>query len=355
MEEPQIQLALVSERSRRERIAQIVRPAWWGVALIAIVTVFFTTTQASFNVYVYDEILLACMGAIALQVLLGTTGLVSIGNSAFLLVGAFGAVFALRSGIAFPLDLVFATLAAGVVGFLVGLPALRIRALFLALSTLAAYFIVVFLGNLYQLYVPAAAYSGFQISTLFSSRGTVGAGRDWAWFLFACLSVIILGASRVMRERSGRALRMVREHEFIAPTLGISVPRYKLTIFVLSSMVIGFEGALLAHFTGIISTDSFTITLAFQYIAMIVIGGLDSIVGAVIGAIIVVGLPTWVPSIVGPFIGSSRASIDGPNIALIIYGILVIVFVTSSPDGLVGLLRSIRRWISNRFVGHLRR
>jgi branched-chain amino acid transport system permease protein len=335
---------LVPERSGEWGIFRIIRPAWWGVALIGIATLFFTSTLGALNVYVYDEILLACMGAIALQILLGTAGLVSIGNAAFLLVGAFAAVFALRSGIAFPFDLIFATLISGVAGLIAGLPALRIRSLFLALSTLAVYYLAVFFGNLYQVHVPTASAAGFQIPTLFASEGLAGSGRDWAWLLFGCLAVIILGASRLMRERSGRAFRMIRDHEFIAPTLGIPVFRYKLTAFVITSMVIGFEGALMAHFSGIISTDSFTVTLAFQYIAMIVIGGLDSIVGAVIGAVIVIGLPTWVPILIGPLVGSSNATIDGPNIALIIYGLLVIIFVTSSPDGTVGLLRTIRRF-----------
>jgi branched-chain amino acid transport system permease protein len=336
---------LVPERSSGWGIFRIVRPAWWGVALIGIATLFFTSTLGALNVYVYDQILLACMGAIALQLLLGTAGLVSIGNSAFLLVGAFSAVFALRSGIAFPFDLIFATVISGVAGLIASLPSLRIRSLFLALSTLAVYYLAVFFGNLYQVHGgPVASAAGFQIPTLFASQGLAGSGRDWAWFLFGCLAITILGASRLMRERSGRAFRMIRDHEFIAPTLGIPVFRYKLTVFVITSMVIGFEGALMAHFSGIISTDSFTVTLAFQYIAMIVIGGLDSIVGAIIGAVIVIGLPTWVPILIGPLVGSTNATIDGPNIALIIYGVLVILFVVSSPDGTVGLLRTLRRF-----------
>jgi len=321
--------------------------------MMAIITWVLSNTLPTFDLYTYDSILLACMGAIALQVTLGTAGLVSVGNSAFLLVGAFAAVFALRAGIAFPFDLIFATIVAGVAGLIVGLPALRLRLLFLALATLAAYYLAVFLGNYYQLQVPSAASIGFEIPTMFNSGGFEGAGRAWAWLFFGCLAVIILGASRVMRERSGRALRMIRDHEHIAPTLGISVIRYKLTIFVLSSMVIGFEGALTAHFSGIISTSSFTVTLTFQYLAMIVIGGLDSIVGAVIGAVIVVGMPAWVPNVVGAVVGPSRATIVGPNVSLIIYGILVIVFVTASPDGFVGLLRTLRRrafglWIRRR-------
>jgi len=357
MTESQYPGTINPERTGKKGKLRMIRPVWWGLAFMALATYILTLILPTFDLYVFDTILLACMGAIALQVILGTAGLVSVGNSAFLLVGAFAAVFALRSGIAFPFDVGFATVVSGVAGFIVGLPAIRLRLLFLALATLAAYYLAVFLGNYYQLQVPDASSIGFVIPTMFNGEGFEGAGRAWAWMLFGCLAVIILGASRVMRERSGRALRMIRDHEHIAPTLGISVVRYKLTIFVLSSMVIGFEGALTAHFSGIVSTASFSVTLSFQYLAMIVIGGLDSIAGAVIGAVIVVGMPAWLPSVVSTFVGSSRATTLGPNISLIVYGVLVIVFVTASPDGMVGLLRTIRRltmswwarrWLPNR-------
>jgi branched-chain amino acid transport system permease protein len=157
---------------------------------------------------------------------------------------------------------------------------------------------------------------------------------------------VILGGSRLVQERSGRAFRMIREHELIAPTLGISVQNYKLILFTLSSMVFGLAGALQAHFTGAIATENFPLLLAFQYVVMIVIGGLDSIAGAVIGAAIVVALPAWVPKVVAIFLGKSDANTYGPNIALIIYGVLVIFFVTSSPNGIIGLVRRVRRGVA---------
>jgi branched-chain amino acid transport system permease protein len=321
-----------------------IRPAWWGVLAMGLITLFFATTQSSFNLYIFDSVMLACLGAIALNMLMGTAGQVSIGNSAFLLVGAFAAVFCLRAHVPFPLDLVIATLFSGLVGALVGLPALRLRSLFLALATLAAFFIAVYFGNLYQSRVPDAASGGFTITPLFSEHGLVGGQRYWAWLLFVLVSLLVLGASRLMRERSGRAWRMIRDHELVAPTLGINVARYKLVIFILSSMVIGFEGALAAHFTGSVTTDNYTLLLAIQYVAMILIGGLDSILGAVIGASIIVALPSIVPKIVAGFIGPAQAATNGPQIAQIIYGVLIIVFITSSPEGIVGWLRGVRHW-----------
>ena len=318
-----------------------IRLAWWGVAAMAIITLFFTTTQSSFNMYIFDTVLLACMGAIALNVLMGTAGQVSIGNAAFLLVGGFSTVFFLHSNIPFPLDAIFASIFAGVCGFIVGLPALRLKSLFLALATLAAQFIAVYFGNLYQSRTPESASGGFLIPTLFASHGLLGAQHLWGWLLFGVLSVTVLGASRLTRERSGRAWRMIRDHELVAPTLGIPVARYKLTIFVVSSMVIGLEGSLQAHFSGTVTTDNYTLLLAIQYVAMILVGGLDSILGAIIGASIIVALPSIVPKIVSGFLGQAKAAVQGPQIAQIVYGVLIIVFITASPEGIIGWLRGL--------------
>jgi branched-chain amino acid transport system permease protein len=223
----------------------------------------------------------------------------------------------------------------------------------LALATLAAHFIIVFFANLYEQHVPAAQFSGFIFSPMFGSQGLKGAANDWAWLLAGVLCFVILGASRVMKERSGRALRMLRDHEHVAPVFGINAVRLKLAVFTISSMVIGGEGALLARFTGAVNPDNFTILLAFQYIIMIVIGGLDSIMGGVIGAAIVIALPVWIPSVIQAIApGSGKASL-GPNVATALYGVLVIIFVTASPGGIMGLLRRFWYRLPAGFTGKL--
>jgi branched-chain amino acid transport system permease protein len=190
--------------------------------------------------------------------------------------------------------------------------------------------------------VPSAQAAGFFVPVLFGSY-PADSGIYWSWLLFAIVSLIILAATRIIRERSGRALRMIREHEHIAPTLGIPVARYKLLIFTLSAMVIGFEGALLAHLNGSVQTANFPLTLAFQYVLMVMIGGLDSILGAVLGAAVVIGLPIVVPNIITAINPNESNPSVGANISLILYGVAVIFCVTASPDGIVGLLRSLGR------------
>jgi branched-chain amino acid transport system permease protein len=327
-----------------------IREVWLVVILLGLATLVFTAIGSAYTVFTYVTFLLAAMGAISLQVLQGTSGLISIGNSAFLLIGAFGTVFANKQGFGFPLDIVGGVLISGVAGCLVGIPAIRLRSLFLALSTIAAFFLALFVAQLYQQHFPEAAESGFFLPITFSSHGLLGQDQRWAWLMFIVVALVVIGANRLMNERSGRALRMLRDHELLAPTLGVSVTQYKLGLFTISSMVIGLQGALTAYLVGIVSSGNYTVGMAFQYIAMIVIGGLDSLMGAVLGAAIVIGLPVALPPLITPFFGSQQASIDAPNVALIVYGALVVVCVALSPNGLVGFFNTLKQRAARRRI-----
>ncbi|WP_280217297.1 branched-chain amino acid ABC transporter permease [Nocardia neocaledoniensis] len=308
-----------------------------GILAIGVIVLWGASTLDSAFVFTLNAVLLACMGAIALTVLMGTAGQVSIGNAAFLGIGGFSAVFFARSGFAFPFDVVLATVVSGVAGLVVGLPALRLRGLYLALATLAAQFIVIFLGTQYQ--NNTQHVGGFSLEPVFASFEPAVAQQYWSLLLWAVLGVVIVGAARLMRGKSGRALRIIRDHEPTAPSLGIPVTRYKLTIFALASAVIGAQGALAGHLTGFVSVDAYTVTIAIAYIAMILIGGIDSIAGAVIGATIVICLPVVVPLVLGGSLGAT-ATTHAPQISQIIYGSLVLLFIVSSPAGIVGWLRS---------------
>ncbi len=335
------------------------RLAWYGVAAMALITAYFTTGNSAFSLFTLNACLLAVFGAVALNLLMGTAGLVSIGNSAFLAVGAFSAAFAVRSGIPFPGDVVFGAVLAGLVGVVIGLPAVRLRGLHLALATLAGFFIITYFTNEYQSKASGGGTGGFSVTPLFTSAGLTGQQKDWAWFLFALVAILVLGATRIAHERSGRAWRMIRDHETVAHTLGIAVTRYKMLAFALSSAVIGFEGGLALHLSGAVTTNEFTLQLAITYIAMVLIGGLDSVAGAVIGAVLVTALPAIVPNLVTGIIGAQSATSDGSAIAEIIYGLLVMVFIMSSPQGIVGLLRALAQaHVTQRVIrqlGRLRR
>jgi len=263
------------------------------IAVIVLVVVFYTATGTSYSIYLVDAILLASIGAIALDLLMGTGGQVSIGNSAFLATGGFATVWASRAGVSFPFDVVVGAFACAIGGFIVGLPALRIRGMYLALATLAAFYIATFIGTQYQTNTVGAG--GFFLEPVFAGTLSQQHAR-WAWLLTAVLAATIVLAAWLRSGRSGRAWRMIRDHEVAASMMGIPVARYKLILFIISSALIGIQGGLLAHFTSSVSADTYTLGASIAVIAMILIGGLDSQAGPLIGALIVTMLPIVVPT-----------------------------------------------------------
>jgi branched-chain amino acid transport system permease protein len=335
-----------SGQRRRLGVLGAVPPVVWGILALGLATLYYTQTQDSFNMFVFNRVLLACFGAIALNILMGTAGQVSIGNAAFLLIGAMSAVYFLRAGVPFPLDIICAGLVAGVVGVIVALPAVRLVGLFLALATLALQFITIFFANRYQSSDPLAASAGFHIDPLFGSKGLLGGQRWWGLVLFVLVSILLVGASRAIHGKVGRAMRIMRDHEIVAPTFGVPVVQYKIAAFAMTSMVVGFAGGLQGHFSGSVNVETFTLLISIQFIAMILVGGLDSVAGAVIGAAVVTALPAYVPKWIAPIIGARQAALKGPQIAQIIYGVLIIIFILSSQGGLVGWMRELRNWRS---------
>lgn len=322
-----------------------------ALALVS-VTLVATTSLHSYDLFVYNDMLLAMVGAVALNMLMGTAGQLSIGNAAFLAVGAFATAIFENWGLPAAPSIVCAAIFSAVLGLLFGLPALRIVGIYLVLATLAAHFIVLYACNWYQ--NKRNAVAGIEVSAFFGSANLDDQQKSWAWFLTVVVVAVILLILALTTGRAGRAWRMVRDHEPAAALLGIEVRRYKLTAFVISSGLIGLEGALSAHLIGSVSVDLFTLDLAISYVAMIIIGGLDSIPGALIGAAVVSWLPTVIPSVVSRVGGDSQTiELHAPQISQVVYGALIILFVTLSPGGIAGWCRTltgllVRRWRTDR-------
>jgi branched-chain amino acid transport system permease protein len=310
------------------------------IAISVIVVAFVAADGSSYSIYIVDTILLSAIGAIALNLLMGTGGQVSIGNAAFLAAGAYATVWAVRLGVPFPFDVIIGGLACAVAGFIVGLPALRIRGMYLALATLAAFYLAQFVALKYQKNAVGAA--GFFLKRIFT--GTISRqSASWAWLLLGVLVGTIIFVSWLSSGRSGRAWRMIRDHEVAASIMGIPVSRYKLVLFVISSAITGIQGGLTARFTGSVTYDSFTLSLSISVIAMILIGGLDSQAGPLIGATVVTTLPIFVPDIIDSFVSSSSAKQDASGYAEVVYGALIIIFMIGAPKGLTGLIHVLGR------------
>lgn len=289
--------------------------------------------------------LLTCMGALALNLLMGTAGQVSLGNAGMIAVGAFSSVLFLNLGIPFPLDVVAAGLAAGVAGLIVGTPALRLRGLYLAIATLAAHFIIIFLVVQYQNI--AAGPAGFLLDPVVPGK-LRQSQSIWVVIVVVVLGLVMLLIGSLMSGKTGRTWRLIRDHENVAPVFGIDTTKWKLIVFVVSSMILGVQGSLFAHYSGALSVESFTLGVAILYVAMVIIGGLDSVVGAVVGALFLSLLPTVVPAILQLVSPGGASPTFGAHLSTIIYGALILLFVVFIPKGIVGWVRDRVRGLSNR-------
>jgi branched-chain amino acid transport system permease protein len=318
-----------------------------GVLLIAIVTGYFVANGTSYSLFIFNSVLLAVIGATALNLLMGTAGLISLGNAALLTVGTFSAGMTVRIGVPFPLDILLAMVVGAAIGLIVGLPALRLQGLYLILATLALQFIVVRLAA--EIQSAQVGASGYSLDPLGAGLSLIERQRLWAVVLAVVVTVVVAVCSALASGRTGRAWRMIRGNEIAATAIGIRAARFKLGVFMFTSALISMQGALAAHVTGFVTWTTYDIWVAIAYVAMVLIGGLDSVPGAVIGAAIVISLPfltTEVTEMLAPE-GSTIAE-QSPQIAQIIYGALIVWFAIYAPNGLVGWFRRAKRWWQGR-------
>ncbi|RAY12137.1 branched-chain amino acid ABC transporter permease [Actinomadura craniellae] len=312
----------------------------------------------------------AAIGAIGLNLLTGATGQLSLGHAFFLAVGAYGYVyFASESdnhfvglGLPTPVAAILAVLLAGLVGGIFSPIAGRLKGTYLGIATLA----LIFIGQhiLSNAESVTGSHNGRQVPPLdlgflvFDDSpelvvANVPLGAfERLWFLALILLVISAWVARgVLRGRPGRALNTIRDHEIAAGVMGVPVARYRAAVFVLSSMYAGLAGVILALVFRQTVPDYFGIILALDYLAMIVIGGLGTVAGAMIGAVFITLLPQvltrysdGLPLVAAPGSGGFSPA----EAARIIYGAAVVAVVLFLPGGLFGMWTRIRLAVAAR-------
>jgi ABC-type branched-subunit amino acid transport system ATPase component/ABC-type branched-subunit amino acid transport system permease subunit len=294
--------------------------------------------------YVGCSALVAAIGAIGLTVLTGTAGQVSIGNAAFMGLGAYTVVL-LGGHVPFLLAVVLGGAVAAVVGAAIGVPSLRLRGMYLAFSTLALQYTISFALQQYDNDTDAMA--GHTVGTATIGPIVISSGRQWYVFLVCAVAVVTIATHSVVSGRPGRAWDAVRTNEVTAAIMGVDVTRAKISAFVYSSFLIGMSGAILAYFVGNISADYFSLSLAVSYVAMVLIGGSGSLGGAIAGAIVVTALPTVTTSVgtavSGAASGNGYLGTNLPAIDAGIYGLLILLFMFFQPAGLAGLFKGLTR------------
>ena len=282
-------------------------------------------------------VLIYSIVGLGLMLLAGFTGLFSLGHAAFLGVGAYTQAIMVNAGIPFPLALACAGLLSAAVGMVVGLPALRVKGIYLGMATLAFGFIVEEVMARWEHVTGGNAGLMVQYPALFGWE--LDSTNE---FYFLCLVVTVLatlGIVNLMRSSTGRAFVAIRDSEISAQSMGIHLARYKTLSFALSAALAGLGGALYAHKIQFLSPEQFSIIQSIDLLLMVVIGGLGSIHGAFLGAIFLIVMPQLIAlgkDVLPEAIGQS-AGLQGA-----VYGAVLIAFVLFEPMGLYG------RWLKIR-------
>ncbi|MGU3496447.1 branched-chain amino acid ABC transporter permease [Xanthobacteraceae bacterium A53D] len=308
-----------------------------------------------FAPYVFSGYILSLMiqigylgiAALGLNILVGFSGQISVGHAVFYGFGGFASCFLSHQGVPVPLAIVLAGLWTTAVGLLFGLPAARVKGLYLAIATLAAQFI------LQDFFVRATWFSGGthgSVAEPFTLFGLDMSGDQRYFYVVLFFFVVLyLGAANLMRSRDGRALIAVRDHYLSAEMMGVNLTKYRTMAFGISSFYAGIAGALYAHYIGYMSVEGIDILLSIQFLAMIIIGGLGSVMGSILGTIFMVLLPELTGALASALQGSAIDRMlhlkDGITyLREMLIGAVIILFLIFEPDGLAHRWRQIKAY-----------
>jgi branched-chain amino acid transport system permease protein len=332
----------VSYRSD-ERIFDTVVPIVGLVLLVAVLAVFprFATT---YWMDVLNRIGIAIIGAIGLNILLGFTGQISIGHAAFLAVGAYSTtILEANVGLPFFLAIPLGALITSGFGLIFGIPSLRLKGLYLAIATLSAHFITTFVivhwesmtTGVVGLEVPPAVVFGLSLDSDFRIF----------YLIYALVVPATLFAKNLFRTRVGRAFIAVRDRDVAASVMGVNLLRYKLLAFIVSSFYAGVAGGLMAHHSRILFPVSFTLLVAIDYLAMVIIGGMGSIVGSIFGAIFMTLLPEVLKLTATSLTGVYPQAFGFiASVRDVVFGLAVIFFLMYEPLGLARIWARFRSY-----------
>lgn len=295
-------------------------------------------------------IYMACLVAInvasatGLNILTGYTGLVSLGQAAFMGVGAYTVAWLeVTLGTPFLLNLIAGGVLAGLAGMVVGVPSLRVKGLYLAIATIAASVILHFVfanwtsvtGGVSGLTMPPASLFGLELDE----------PKELYWLIVPVTVLMVFGAANLFRTRIGRAFIAIRDRDISAEVLGIDLLRFKLMSFALSSFYAGVAGGLWAYFFRVVTPESFPLLMSIFFLAAIIVGGMGSILGGILGAAFMTMVPEVLKMMVGalsPWLPDAVALLS--PVRTIVFGGLIVGFLIFEPQGLAEVWRRIRRF-----------
>ncbi len=327
-------------------------PRYWLVLVAVLFFIGLPTVIDSFQSGEWAQALVLAIAIMGLNILVGYSGQLSLGHGAFMALGAYiSAILAHRYKMDYLVTIPIAGLLTGAIGFLFGVPALRLSALYLALATFA---LAVVAPSLIKR--PAELTGGVQgivllppvppqpaSDTFAAVTGTAMTSDQWVYYVTLAWSLLLFWlAWNLLRHRAGRAMRAIRDGEVAAAASGINLAGYKTLAFGISAFYAGIAGSLFGLAAGFVSPDSFPVGLSIQLLVGAVVGGLASIPGPLLGGIFAYFLPiesnqwvptqTWIPSQIASTIEKA-----GPAVT---YGAVLILTMIFASNGMVGLVSS---------------
>jgi len=328
-----------------EKIFQTFFVKFWLV-LLAAALFLLPAIADDYILYVANLIGISIIGALGLNLLTGCTGQISLGHAAFVGVGGYAtAVLITRVGVPFWFALPIGGLASALVGLIIGIPSLRVKGLYLCIATLAAQFILEWIfvhwesvtQGIRGINVPPPSVGSFVFDTERS-------------FYYITLLFVVIGvgfARNLLRTKWGRAFVAIRDRDLAAEMMGINLFRYKLIAFALSSFYAGIAGGLWVCFIKVITPEHFPFSLSIEYLAMIIVGGLGSVLGSILGAIFMIVVPETLNVISSAtrelFPSMGRLVIPMKEV---VFGTLIVLFLVFEPHGLAEIWRRIKNFFT---------
>lgn len=265
--------------------------------------------------YFRGLLILSCVNiilAIALNLITGITGQLSLGNAAFMAIGAYvSAYFSVKVGVPFPVALIAGALTAGAISVVVGIPTLKLKGDYFAITTLGVCEIIRVLITNMDFIGGARGFTGIQSKTTFTV----------AYFAMIVALLIVVN---IVNSTKGRSLIAIRENEIAAEAMGVNVTKYKVTAFFISALLTGFAGGLFSHYTAFIQPTTFNFMKSIEIVTFVVLGGMGSITGSILAAIVLTILPEMLR--------------DFSEYRMVIYSFSLVVLMIFRPKGLMGTL-----------------
>lgn len=322
------------------------------VALVAglVVLLAFPAVATPFLMTLTIFVLIAAIGATGMGLLLGFTGQISLAHGGFMAVGAYVAA---NVGTLAGFDLVSASLAGGLAaaaaGMFFGVPALRNKGIYLALTTFAGQYIILFVLYLPVLDPWTKTVKGY----LMPEPSILGVGVPYArrdlffyYFLLLCGAGALLFVRNLLRSRVGRAFLAIRDNDIVAEMLGVNIFAYKLAAFGVSAFYAGFTGALFAYYAESILPEHFNVFVSINYVFMVVIGGIGRLWGPVLGAAIVILIPEGL-RLLTAYVGALWPAwvVYTEQTKLVIFGLIVIVVLVAEPRGVIAIWDKVKHYV----------